>query len=189
MAVIMTAVAQEIVDAAIAETKAWLRIETVQDDAALAAACRSAIGMAEDFCAQILFRRAGRETLSASTAWRRLVACPVSAIDAVASLAVDGTESALTVDAYAVDIDASGDGWVRLTPGSLEGGGFEAGGHEGRISVGLTAGIAEDWDGLPDPLKQGVVRLAAHLFAESGSGAPPAIVTALWRPWRRMRVA
>jgi hypothetical protein len=42
------------------------------------------------------------------------------------------------------------------------------------------------------PLRQGVVRLAAHLYAERDGpelGGPPAAVTALWRPWRRMRLA
>lgn len=179
MTVQMDAVAQTIVDAAVAETRAWLRIETTQDDAALAAACRAAIGMAEDFCAQRMFRRAGTETLPACAEWRRLVACPVQALGPVVALAVDGTVSPLPVDAYAVDIGADGDGWVRLTRA----------GADGRVRVNLTAGIAGDWDGLPDPLKQGVVRLAAHLFAESGEGAPPAIVVALWRPWRRMRIA
>lgn len=179
MTVRMEAVAQEIVDAAVAETKAWLRIETAQDDAALAALCRSAIGMAEDFCAQILFLRAGSESLSASREWRRLAACPVGGIGAVSALAADGTSEALAVDAYGVDIDAHGDGWVRVTQAGIE----------GRIAVALTAGIAGDWEALPDPPRQGIVRLAAHLFAESGSGAPPAIVIALLRPWRRMRIA
>lgn len=179
MTVRMEAVAQTIVDAAVAETKAWLRIETAQDDASLAALCRAAIGMVEDFCAQILFLRAGSESLSASREWRRLAACPVSGIGMVSSLSLDGMASALPVDAYAVDIGADGDGWVRVMQAGID----------GRIKADLTAGIAADWADLPDPPKQGIVRLAAHLFAEGASGAPPAIVTALLRPWRRMRIA
>lgn len=179
MTVRMEAVAQPIIEAALAETKAWLRIETAQDDGAIAVLCRSAIGMAEDFCAQRLFGRAGTEVIAASREWRRLGACPVRAIDAVRGLAVDGTATPLPADGYAIDIDADGDGWVRVMQA----------GAVGRVEVGLTAGMAENWAELPDPLRQGVVRLAAHLFGQSASDAPPAIVTALWRPWRRMRLA
>ncbi|OYW88988.1 MAG: hypothetical protein B7Z20_01255, partial [Sphingobium sp. 32-64-5] len=82
-------------------------------------------------------------------------------------------------DGYALDIDGDGDGWVRVMQAGVT----------GRVEVNLSAGMAQDWAALPDPLRQGVVRLAAHLFAQSASDAPPAIVTALWRPWRRMRLA
>jgi uncharacterized phiE125 gp8 family phage protein len=135
--------------------------------------------MAEDFCAQMMFARAGVEVMSVSGEWARTRACPVRAITAARSLALDGSTSALAVGAYEVDIIADGDGWVRvLQPGT-----------DGRIEVDLVAGIADDWASLPDPLRQGIVRLTAHLFAErEGSGPPPAIVTALWRPWRRMRL-
>jgi hypothetical protein len=45
------------------------------------------------------------------------------------------------------------------------------------------------WSEVPEALRQGMVRLAAHLYAhrdrEEGAG-PPAAVTALWRLWRRL---
>ncbi len=179
MTVRMEAVGQPIIEAALAETKAWLRIDTAQDDEAIAALCRSAIGMAEDFCAQHLFARGGMEMLTPAREWRRLHACPVRSITGVAAVAMDGTESALAAQDYALDIDGAGDGWVRVMQADLP----------SRVLVDLTAGMAEEWEDLPDPLRQGVVRLAAHLFADNASDAPPAIVTALWRPWRRMRLA
>lgn len=180
MTVIMTAIAQGTVDAALAETKAWLRIETALDDGAIAALVRSAIGMAEEFCAQIMFARTGTETLPLSNEWTRMRACPVLAITAARSLATDGTATALAPATYSMDITADGDGWVRINlPGT-----------DTRVEFDISAGIANDWASLPDALRQGIVRLAAHLFTErENSGPPPAIVTALWRPWRRMRVA
>jgi len=59
------------------------------------------------------------------------------------------------------------------------------------VKVGGTAGMADDQNGVPEPIRQGVLRLVAHLFADrDGEGAaPPASVTALWRPYRRMRLA
>lgn len=178
MSATMTTVAQGIVDAALAETKAWLRIETGSDDVTLAALLRSAIGMAEDFCGQMLFVRAGTEVLSADSAWRRLRTCPVRSIIAARALSADGSGVALAADAWAMDISGDGDGWIRtVQPGT------------GRIEIDLTAGLATDWTGLPDALRHGIVRLAAHLFVERDNAVPaPAIVTALWRPWRRMRL-
>lgn len=180
MTVTMNAVAQPVIDDALAETKAWLRIETAFDDAAIEALVRSAIGMAEDFCAQMMFARDGTERMAASTGWTRMRACPVLAITAARTIAMDGTATALGVDAYATDIGADGDGWLRLMQSS----------GDSRVEADVTAGIATDWASLPDALRQGIVRLAAHLFAErESSGPPPAIVTALWRPWRRLRMA
>lgn len=179
MTVTMTAVAQGVIDAAAAETKAWLRIEMASDDATIASLVRAAIGMAEDFCAQMMFARTGTETLTAGAEWRRMRACPVRSITAARVLGLDGTMSVLAADAYAIDIGADGDGWFRLRQQS----------GESRVEADLTAGVASDWQSLPDPLRQGIVRLAAHLFVErEASGPAPAIVTALWRPWRRMRM-
>lgn len=175
----MTAVGQGIIDAALAETKAWLRIETTSDDVALAALIRSAIGMAEDFCGQMMFVRAGTEVLTASTSWQRMRACPVRSITAARGLPASRAGVTLSADAWAADIGADGDGWVRVIQS----------GSAGRVEVDLTAGIAVDWASLPDALRQGIVRLAAHLFVERENSVPaPAIVTALWRPWRRMRL-
>jgi uncharacterized phiE125 gp8 family phage protein len=60
------------------------------------------------------------------------------------------------------------------------------------MRVRYSAGLAADWAGLPEPLTQGVLRLTGHLFASrsgNGEGEPPAAVTALWRPYRLLRVA
>ena len=61
-----------------------------------------------------------------------------------------------------------------------------------RLRVGYHAGLAPDWPSLPEPLRQGIVRLVAHMFAHRDApddAGPPAVVAALWRPWRRMRLA
>lgn len=104
---------------------------------------------------------------------------PGRAILGVDVLAADGAATALPGDAYEIDVDAAGTGWVRIrSPGEAR-----------RVSVRFQAGLAAEWTDLPEPLRHGVVRLAAHLYAhrsgESGAG-PPAAVTALWRPWRRI---
>ncbi|MFX6949906.1 head-tail connector protein, partial [Acinetobacter baumannii] len=55
------------------------------------------------------------------------------------------------------------------------------------VVVLARAGLAEGWAGLPAPIRQGVVLLAAHLFEQrDASVAPPSAITALWRPFRRI---
>ena len=106
---------------------------------------------------------------------------PVRAIAGVSALAADGTATALPVGDYALDIDAAGEGWVRLLRTITQ----------KRIRVAYSAGMAADPNGLPEALRHGIVRLAAHFYMNrdaAGEVAPPAAVTALWRPWRRMRL-
>lgn len=163
------------------EAKAYLRIEGEAEDAALAGLVRAATGLCEGFTGQALIAREVRETIPASSEWRRLARTPVRVISAVEGLPAEGSAFALPVDAYAIDIDANGDGWARVIRQ----------GAAGRAIVTYEAGMAAEWNGVPEPVRQGIVRLVAHLFthrdAADGAG-PPAAVAALWRPWRRMRL-
>jgi hypothetical protein len=48
---------------------------------------------------------------------------------------------------------------------------------------------ADDWDAVPAPLAHGLVLLAVHLWENRHDDqAPPAAVTALWRPFRVVRL-
>ena len=86
--------------------------------------------------------------------------------------------SVVSADNHAIDIDASGDGWVRMSSGPTA-----------TIRVRYQAGMAANWNGVPEPLRQGIVRLVAHMHLHrDGDQSPPAAVAALWRPWRRMRL-
>lgn len=167
--------------ASMAELKAYLRIERTDEDAVLAGLLRGATSLCEQFVGQWLIVRAARESVAGGGAWQRLGARPVVAIDRVAAVDAAGVSEVLPVDAYAVDIDAAGDGWVRATR--------PMGGR--LLAVDYRAGMASEMNGLPEALRQGIVRLAAEHFAARGSdsAAPPAIVSALWRPFRRMRLA
>lgn len=53
--------------------------------------------------------------------------------------------------------------------------------------------LPEEWDDVPQALRHGTIRLAAHLYRrrddEADSATPPASVAALWRPWRRLHLA
>jgi len=172
--------------AALAELKQWLGIATAHDDAPLAVLLRAGLDICEAFTGLMPLEAECEEVRSASTAWQVLATRPVQAITAVDAIdAIDaaGARTPLVSGAYALELDADGAGRVRLIePGNAT-----------RIAVRFTAGLAPDWDSLPEALRHGVLRLAAHQHREretSGAGAlPPASVAALWRPWRRMRLA
>jgi uncharacterized phiE125 gp8 family phage protein len=169
--------------AALAELKQWLGITTALDDAPLAVLLRAGITMCEAFTGTMPIACTCEEVLPLGGGWQALATRPILSIGDVFGVAADGTRFALPVDTYAIELDADGGGRVRVTePGEAV-----------RIAVRFTAGLAETWETLPDALRHGVVRLAAHQHREretSGAGPiPPAAITALWRPWRRMRVA
>lgn len=167
---------------ALAELKQWLGITTDRDDSLLAGLLAAALDICEAFTGQMPLQATCEEVLPASPGWHALATRPVQSITALDGLTADGTRFILSAGTYEIELDADGTGRVRL-PMS---------GNETRIAVRFTAGIAPDWDSLPEALRHGLIRLAAHQHRErETSGAaplPPAAVAALWRPWRRLRL-
>ncbi|EQA99480.1 head-tail connector protein, partial [Sphingobium sp. HDIP04] len=143
----------------LADLKAWLRIGSDDEDGVLERLLGSSSGLCEQFIGQWLVVRDASETIVADGSWQRLAARSVVAI-----LGVEVEGVALAPEAYAVDIDASGDGWARARP--VDG--------PGKVTVRYRAGLAADEDGLPDAIRQGIVRLAAeHFAARDGEAATP----------------
>lgn len=164
----------------IAAIKAHLRIERQDEDDLIAAIGDAAIGLAEQFLGQVLIARTIRLTLPVRGGWQGLGVAPVRAIAAAAGVASDGSVTALPVVGYDIDITSRGDGWVRL----VDAGGAAA------VQVTCSAGLASDWTALAAPIRQGVVVLAGYLFRErDATGATPAEILALWRPFRRVPLA
>lgn len=165
----------------ISEAQAFLRIETEEEEAFLAGLIRTASGLCEAFLGQVVIARDFAVDVAACGTWERLPVTPVRSIGEVEAVGGDGAVTPLGSGAYAVDIDSSGDGWIRLA---------QAVGAT-RLRASGSAGIADDENGVPEPIRQGVLRLVAHLFTvrDGEGGEPPAAVSALWRPYRRMRMA
>ena len=165
----------------LAEVQAYVRIETGEEEAVLAGLLRTATSMCEQFTGRVLVSRRFTETVPASGEWQKLSLTPVRSIDSVETVGEDGVAAVQAVGAYAVDIDCAGDGWVRVAET----------GSARRFRVSGTAGMGADTNGVPEPLRQGIARLTAHLFnsRDGDGGDPPAAVTALWRPFRRTRLA
>lgn len=168
---------------ALAELKDWLGITTAGDDPQLAGLLRAALDLCEQFTGTMPLQQGCEELLPVVPGWQELTARPVQAITAVEGIPAEGARFALPAEAYAIELDGDGGGRMRIgNPGAA-----------GRIAVRFVAGLAADWASLPDGLRHGVLRLAAfhycHREEDGGTALPPAAVAALWRPWRRVRVA
>ena len=162
------------------EAKAYLRIEGAAEDKAIDQLVAAAAALAEAFTAQMLLVRSATEAIPARRDWTRLASCPVRSVTRIEAMADTGA-TALPATAYDVDIGHHGEGWVRVAdPVGLA-----------RLRVTLTAGLGADWTALPEPVRLGILRLAAHGYTHrdaSEDAGPPAAVAALLRPWRRMRI-
>jgi uncharacterized phiE125 gp8 family phage protein len=163
------------------EAQAYVRIETGEEEAVVAGLIRTASALCEAFLNRVVIARDFALELPGTSEWQRLELTPVQSIGSVDALDSSGIGSPLPAGGYAVDIDSSGDGWIRMTDAS----------DATRVRVNGTAGMAQDENGVPEPIRQGVLRLIAHLFTvrDGDGGAVPAAVTALWQPYRRMRLA
>jgi uncharacterized phiE125 gp8 family phage protein len=166
---------------ALAELKQWLGITIPDDDAPLARVFAAAQETCESFTGTMPLEQGCEEVLAGRGGWQMLATRPIQSIAAVERISGSGRIT-LAPDAYEIDLDADGSGRVRLLSS-----------EPGRVAVRFTAGLAPEWSALPESLRHGIVRLAAHQHRErENSGAaplPPASVAALWRPWRRMRLA
>ena len=168
---------------ALGELKQWLALTGSREDAMLERLIGAALELCEGFTGQLLLQATCEEVLGSANGWQSLATRPIQAILAVQGIPAEGARFALAADAYAIELDTDGGARVRVhSPGAA-----------GRIAVRFVAGLAPSWNGLPESLRHGVIRLAAHQHrARENSAAdpvPPAAVTALWRPWRRMRLA
>lgn len=174
---------------ALAELKEWLGINTTREDALLSHLLNASLDICEAYtgvrpieaeCEEVWQVRSGAIAL---TGWQAIATRPVTAIAGLDAVAIDGSRTPLPSSGYEIDIDADGTGRFLIVGGA----------RQNRVAVRFDAGLSPDWDGLPDALRQGAIRLAAHHHRarENGSAdtAPPRAVAALWQPWRRMRLA
>lgn len=177
----ITAIEKGAAPVGVAEAKAWLRLGGSQDDAVVAGLIRSAADLCEAFTGQMLIVRTVTEEMPAGAGWIRLTKRPVVAVEAVAGLA-GGGETLLAAEAWQHEIDRDGAARLRVA----------AAGEATRLRVTYRAGLAEEANGVPEAIRQGLARMIQHLHEGRSEArqelerAPPAIVAALWQPWRRL---
>lgn len=167
--------------AALSEFKDWLGITRPNEDALLLELLKASLEMCEAFTGQAPLEQVIEERVSPRRGTHLLASRPVRLLVTAETLASDGARSSITGDGIALEIDAVG---VALADVRRD---FDA------LCVALTlvVGIAPDWPSIPKPLRQGIIRLASHYYRDrdhEGAVQPPASVTALWRPWRIVRL-
>lgn len=162
----------------VAEAKAWLRLGGSQDDAVVAGLIGGAADLCEAFTGQMLIMRTVTEEMPIARGWMRLVKRPVVAIETVTGLVADGPNFALAADDWVEEIDRDGTAQLRI----------DAPGSAGRVRVTYRAGLAADANGVPEAIRQGLIRTIQHLHGarDDETREPPAIIAALWQPWRRL---
>jgi uncharacterized phiE125 gp8 family phage protein len=160
----------------VAEVRDWLRLGPGDGDAAAAGLIRAAAELCEGFTGQLLLIRSVTEERDAAPGWMALLRRPLVAVDMVAALDAAGTATPLTVDQWQVRRDAAA---LRLTSALPQ-----------RLRITYRAGLASEAGHLPEALRHGLLRLVQHLHYDPPGAAAdmppiPAIVAALWTPWRR----
>ena len=160
------------------EARGWLRMGTTLDDAVVAQLIRAATNICEAFIGRWLVIREVEEEVGLEAGRARLRIRPVVAVDAVATIDDDGEETALAADGWRLATKDDGTGWVAPVES----------GAATRLRVGYRAGLASGPNDIPEAIRQGIVRLVQHLHEarDDADRAPPAVVAALWQPWRRV---
>lgn len=164
----------------VAELKGFLRVDGTDEDALLAGLARSATGLCEAFTGLCLIERTVVERLVARPGAINLARRPVTGFDQAEAVAADGTTRPLDAAEYRFEIGPGQTGRFELQAPSVTG-----------LRITYRAGLARDWNAVPEALRQGITRLVGHMYAQredAGGAAPPAAVAALWRPWRQMRL-
>lgn len=178
----------------VTEFRAHLRMGTgfgedgLQDEV-LRSFLRAAIAAIEGRTGKILVARDFTFRLNAwrDAAGQVLPVAPVGAVREVAMLGRDGAREVLAPERWRLETDAQR---PRLRPTGVLLPPVPMG---GRVEVLLSAGMAQDWGGLPADLGQAVLLLAAHYYefrADTSlpSGCMPFGVTSLIERYRPIRL-
>lgn len=181
----------------IADIRAWLRMGSDQDDIIIAGLLAAATELCESYIGQYLITRVIDEDISARAGRLYLRKKSVQEVVAVSQVTrqPDSTPDSimLAVGDWSPFIHADGGGEVTLhraissvrapTPTQVP---TQV---STRYRVRYRVGMAQDAEDIPESLRQGIIRMVAHLHQSRdkvGNNPPPTVVTLLWQPWRRV---
>ncbi len=166
---------------ALNELKDYLRIALSHEDAKLYSLLRASLDICANFIGASPLLHDYAEEMPVQKNWQYLSKSPVIMIKSVIGLSISGDAMPLPVHHYAIDINAQSKGRVLVHNAQ----------NCPRIRVHYRAGLSENWTMLPDQLRSGIIRLAAHIYSNRNldeSAQPPVAIAALWQPYRRMRL-
>lgn len=158
------------------EARSWLRLGPNIEDAVVAQLIRAATSICEAYIGQWLIVRTAMDLLPLHNGAARLAARPVVALETVTLLSTSDDETALAPSDYRLTRERDGSARLAVAfPGDAD-----------RVRISYRAGLAEGVNDIPEAIRQGIVRMTQHLHdARDGAGeTPPAVIAALWQPWR-----
>lgn len=160
------------------EARSWLRMGATIDDAVVAGLVRAATNICEAFTGQWLVERAGEELLPRGAGALQPSVRPVRAVEGVTLVCAAAADLPLDPDDYGVTIDRGGT--ARITVRDW--------GEATHARISYRAGMAGGANGVPEAIRQGILRMTQHLHdaRDEPRAAPPAVIAALWQPWRRL---
>lgn len=175
------------------EARGYLRIDCGEEDAGLVSFLKAARELCEAFTGLVLIATRYAETRPFEAAqnsgvpWSagrcmRLGKMPLRQIISATLVSRDGTRTVLGPHDFDIAEDVRGQALLRMTFLPPAGASLE---------VDYRAGLGADWNDVPEALRQGILRLAAHLYSHRDrpdDSGPPLAVAALWRPFRVGRV-
>ena len=171
--------------AALAELKSWLGITRPNEDALLTNLLHSSLAMCEAFTGQAPLSQVVEERLPTQMGSATVSPRPVLGTTDVSLIAQTGERSPLDPSQFKTQLQPDGTLVFELLQ-NLEG---------QTVALTMQVGLAQSWEMVPTALKQGMIRLCAHYYRDRdrpGSSkkvaSPPAIVSALWRPWQVIRL-
>lgn len=167
--------------AALGEFKDWLGITRSGEDALLTDLLGASLAMCEAFTGQSPLEQRIEERLPPRAGRQVLTSRPVRMLLSAELIDPGGVRVSIAGEGHGFVIDASGVAEAELKRD-----------FTGQaIALQMIVGIAPDWAALPRALRHGIIRLGAHYYRDrdhQGTSQPPASVTALWRPWRAVRL-
>lgn len=167
--------------AALAELKAYLRIEDSREDALLSGLLRAATETVEAMLGALLFERDVEEREFAKGGAILLGAEPARSVTGADVVEADGRLRPVAGGQMLFRPGRHGVGRVEF-PGLADG---------AEVVVRYRAGMGVDWNWVPEVLRLSVIRAAAHFHANRDSadepGVPPAVRRMLG-PWRSRRL-
>ena len=170
---------------ALAELKTWLGISRPNEDELLVGLLQASLDMCEAFIGQAPLSQLVEERMRVHAGRYSLVSRPVTSLDSAQITYQIGDATDLDPGSFDLELPARGNACFALNK-SVEG---------QAIALQLRAGVAASWDAIPAALRQGLIRLAAYYYrnrdrpnSTKKDDAPPSSVTALWRPWRTVRL-
>lgn len=163
----------------LAELHSYLKLEDDADAARLASLVRTAREACELFLGIALIERQVRLRTTLSGPRFYLSGGPVRRLDALSHF-IGADESVLDPASYPL---CKGPVRVYLDLSSVPVGRV--------IQADYTLGLGPDWNAVPEAIRQGIMRLAAHQYEHRSNPAVAALpnaVTALWQPYRMVRI-